>query len=124
MQFHYWYTWSTTVVISIIGSSLTALSFSLFFVIDLWRQKAFRQDEPFLSSLYVLVIGVYWYILTPALIVRALWNLKGTHSFPYAKLDPASHLERASARSETKGRKGWIIGVYTHLAVLSPCTRY
>ena len=123
MQFHYWHTRSTTVGISVIGSSLTALSFSLFFVIDLWRQKAFRQGEPFFSSLYVLVIGVYWYILTPALIVRVLWSLKGTHGFPYGKLNPASHLERESARSEAKGRKGRIIGVRTHLAVLSPCTR-
>jgi hypothetical protein len=124
MQFHYWYTRSTTVGISIIGSSLTAVSFFLFFVIDLWRQRAFRQGEPFLSSLYVLVVGVYWYILTPALIVRAMWSLKGTDSFPHVKLNPASHLERASARSETKGKKGWIIGVRIHLAVLLPCTRY
>ncbi|KAJ2932404.1 hypothetical protein H1R20_g4725, partial [Candolleomyces eurysporus] len=111
LQFHYWYTRSTTVGISIIGSSLTALSFSLLFALDLWYQKAFRQGTPLLSSLFTLVTAVYWFLLTPSVILRAVLRLEGTDAFPYVALVPASHLERASARLETKGRKRWIIGI-------------
>ncbi|RXW19303.1 hypothetical protein EST38_g6558 [Candolleomyces aberdarensis] len=95
LQFHYWHTRSTTVGISIIGSSLTALSFSLLFALDLWNQKAFRDGTPLLSSLFTLVTAVYWYLLTPSVILRAVLRLE----------------ERASTRLETKGRKRWIIGI-------------
>ncbi|KAJ2932394.1 hypothetical protein H1R20_g4724, partial [Candolleomyces eurysporus] len=92
LQFPYWYTRSTTVGISIIGSSLTALSSSLFFALDLWNQKAFREGTPLFSSSSTLVVAVFLHLLTASVILP-------------------SHLERASARLETKGRKRWIIGI-------------
>ncbi|KAJ2932378.1 hypothetical protein H1R20_g4723, partial [Candolleomyces eurysporus] len=95
LQFHYWYTRSTTVGISIIGSSLTVLSFSPVFALELWKQKAFREGKPLLSSLFTLVTAAYWYLLPPSVIARAVLRLE----------------ERASARLETKGRKRWIIGI-------------
>ncbi|KAJ2929904.1 hypothetical protein H1R20_g7159, partial [Candolleomyces eurysporus] len=95
LQFHYWYTRSTTVGISIIGSSLTVLSFSPVFALELWKQKAFREGKSLLSSLFILVTAAYWYLLPPSVIARAVLRLE----------------ERASARLETKGRKWWIIGI-------------
>ncbi|KAJ2929921.1 hypothetical protein H1R20_g7160, partial [Candolleomyces eurysporus] len=95
LQFHYWYTRSTTVGISIIGSSLTALSSSLFFALDLWNQKAFREGTPLFSSSFTLVVAVFGYLLTASVTLRAVLRLE----------------ERASARLETKGRKRWIIGI-------------
>jgi hypothetical protein len=111
LEFHYWYTRSTTVGISIIGSSLAALAYTLLFGTDLWERKAFWQGQSLLSSLYAVVMAVYWCLLTPSVILRAVLRLEGTDRFPYLTLMPASHLERASARVETKGRKWWIIGV-------------
>ncbi|RXW19290.1 hypothetical protein EST38_g6566 [Candolleomyces aberdarensis] len=112
LQFHYWYTRPTTVGISIIGAPLTALSFFLYFAVDLWEQKAFREGKPLLSSIYALVMAVYWYILTASVILRTVLRLEGTNAFPYVTFMPASHLERASARLETKGRRWWIIGTF------------
>ncbi|KAJ2928255.1 hypothetical protein H1R20_g8826, partial [Candolleomyces eurysporus] len=59
-------------------------------------------------------MAVYWYILILIVILRAVLRLefKGAR-FPCVTLMPASHLERASARLETRGRKWWIIGILT-----------
>lgn len=109
---HYWYTRSTTVGISIIGALLSALGFTLSFALDLWAQKVFREDKPLLSSLFVLVVATYRDVLIPIVILRAVLRVEVMGAkFPYLRLIPASHLERASVRLETKGRKWWIIGV-------------
>ncbi|KAF5318932.1 hypothetical protein D9611_013689 [Ephemerocybe angulata] len=108
LEIHYWYTRTSTVGISIIGAWLLAAAHCLDFTSAVWGSWLLADLWSFLWTL----IGSCCLSLSLGFcILKAILRIDFVKGFPFVKVMPASHAERASSRRETRGRLSVLIAV-------------
>ncbi len=101
LALHYWLTRTSTVGISIQGGALSALASLL----QIMSSVDLKKKQSLSKWLFVLLIGKLPFALKDIFILKAIsraeldWYKKW---IPVARISPATHLERASARVEAR----------------------
>ena len=111
LEILYWYTRTNTVGISTPGSALIAVSYVIYFVSDLWGGNAFNSEKDALARVLAILWGTYWSLLLAAMILKTILHIDRSNSFPFLRLSPASHQERASSRVESSGNPALKVAV-------------